>query len=94
MPCRPQVSDSRPPHNFFPSLAIHPATFPTVNQMVTFATNAYGHASARVGDLFNVTLDTPKMEVSATEVFLGLEKVARWLCGLWCPLEQFDHASE
>src|SRR5260370_2063440 len=54
-----------------PCLAAHdvklpPVKLPTVSQVVTMITDAYGHAIAQIRNVFNVTLDTPKLEAVAT----------------------------
>ncbi len=49
-----------------PHLSNHPITLPTADQIVTFVTDAYGHATAEFHHVFNVSLNTPKLEAAAT----------------------------
>ncbi len=49
-----------------PYLTNHPVTLPTADQVVTLVIDSYGHAAAQFHHVFNVSLDTPKLEATAT----------------------------
>ncbi len=51
--------------NVVPYLNHHPLPLLPVSKIVTIVTDTYGRASAQVKHIFNVTLDTPKMEAVA-----------------------------